>query len=1102
MDAIKRERTALRSAFTKAHNGFQSKIADEAITKELESDDTYKTLFLTAKLRVTSLNSPNVSVHPVPNVVVDRKTMKLPSIELPKFSGNIKEWLPFWSQFKKINDDNTISGEDKYQYLIQATVPGSRANEIVNSFPPTGENFEKAVATLKSRFGRDDLLVEFYVRELLGLVLQNALKGNKRPASLASLYDRLESYIRSLDTLGVTKDKCTAMLFPLVESSLPEEILRAWQRSGQRGFTETDGQSETNDRLTKLLEFLRLEVESEERIDLALTGFGLSEPEVEKKPKGKVELVKDVPSANVLLVAKSERKFICIFCKAEHEKLCRDDIVSEREREYNSNSRDKLENEKALATLSDFPMVCLQTLRIELYSHSRKRVVRAVIDTASQRSYVRTDVAKDLQYIPINKVDVTHSLFGGAKSETKELDVFLIRMRNLENSFSYIDSDSQRIDVLIGADIAGKLLTGKKFVLKNGLTAFETLLGWTIIRRLPEKSKSVDSAIMITTMLVREARVTDLWNLDVIGITDPIEKLEKAKRDDKVWKFFINTAKLNQEARYEVRLPWVENHIPVSDNYDVACCRLKNSISKLKKQNLYDAYSEVFKEWLAENIIEIVPEHEIENISHYLPHRPVIKEEGTTAIRPVFDAMSCAKGFPSLNNCLEQGPNLIERVTSNLNRFREGEIGVVADIRKAFLQIVIHKSDRDFLRFLWMEGDKIITFRHCRVVFGLVCSPFLLSAILTLVLESAIKKTEEDVNCKWSKETIEKLKNGFYVDNCVVSVDSDCERDKFIREATTVLASGAFDLRGWESSGDCQERETTLVLGILWNKKRDTLSINPNIMNVENTNIVTKRSILAATHKIYDPLGIKCPVSLLPKLLIRKLWDDKVDWDRELENGKDDFLRWLKDLPILKTIEIPRKLGRGDLSLHVFGDASRFAYASVVFARIEDEGIVSVRLLNAKSRMAPKNATIPRLELMAATISVRLAISVSQALTRPISKITYWTDSTTVLAWIKRDSQWNTFVWNRVNEIRTYSKPENWRFICGELNPADLPSRGCSPSKLVESEWWLGPKWLYNIESKCPIQIEGVREEEIRSEMKKGPLVQMVNVDKTEFKPG
>jgi len=309
MDTIKKQRKVLRIAFTKALTAFttkmdsdclseekivafqflemkmteletvhstynqmlfQSNLEEDDIDKEIESDDSYRTHYLTAKMKISRImqSTPEAGTRTIPSNTI--KTSKLPKLELSKFSGNIKDWLPFWSQFKKINDDSTISQEDKMQYLQQATVPDSRANELVKSFPPTGENYEKAVMSLKNRFGRDDIIVEFYVRELLSLVLQNAVRGNKKSA-LASIYDKLECYIRALETLGVTTDKCAAMLYPLVESSLPEEVLRAWQRSGQR---EAHGQHETTDRLSKLLKFLQLEVENEERIDLALTASG------------------------------------------------------------------------------------------------------------------------------------------------------------------------------------------------------------------------------------------------------------------------------------------------------------------------------------------------------------------------------------------------------------------------------------------------------------------------------------------------------------------------------------------------------------------------------------------------------------------------------------------------------------------------------------------------------------------------------------------------------------------------------------------------------------------------------------------------------------
>jgi hypothetical protein len=67
---------------------------------------------------------------------------------------------------------------------------------------------------------------------------------------------------------------------------------------------------------------------------------------------------------------------------------------------------------------------------------------------------------------------------------------------------------------------------------------------------------------------------------------------------------------------------------------------------------------------------------------HYLTHRPVVKESGTTRVRPVFDASARERGQPSLNQCLEEGVNLMEIIPTLLLRFLLHWIGIIADIRK------------------------------------------------------------------------------------------------------------------------------------------------------------------------------------------------------------------------------------------------------------------------------------------------------------------------------------------------------------------------------------------------------------------------------------
>ncbi|GFY24035.1 integrase_H2C2 domain-containing protein [Trichonephila clavipes] len=117
-------------------------------------------------------------------------------------------------------------------------------------------------------------------------------------------------------------------------------------------------------------------------------------------------------------------------------------------------------------------------------------------------------------------------------------------------------------------------------------------------------------------------------------------------------------------------------------------------------------YEEVFNEWENEDIIEKVESHQEIDEEHYLPHRPVFKENSTTKVRPVFDGSAKEKNSPSINDCLEKGPNLIELIPSLINRFRFGKFGVIADIKKAFLQIGVNSKEK--LDKLIVESQEIL----------------------------------------------------------------------------------------------------------------------------------------------------------------------------------------------------------------------------------------------------------------------------------------------------------------------------------------------------------------------------------------------------------
>lgn len=94
----------------------------------------------------------------------------------------------------------------------------------------------------------------------------------KQENLIASLYDKLETQLNALESLGVTSDKYAAMLYPLVESALPDEVLKTWQRiRSQKTIHQVQNVEE--DQLKPLMQFLRAEVDSEMRLNLARAGM-------------------------------------------------------------------------------------------------------------------------------------------------------------------------------------------------------------------------------------------------------------------------------------------------------------------------------------------------------------------------------------------------------------------------------------------------------------------------------------------------------------------------------------------------------------------------------------------------------------------------------------------------------------------------------------------------------------------------------------------------------------------------------------------------------------------------------------------------------------
>ena len=262
-------------------------------------------------------------------------------------------------------------------------------------------------------------------------------------------------------------------------------------------------------------------------------------------------------------------------------------------------------------------------------------------------------------------------------------------------------------------------------------------------------------------------------------------------------------------------------------------------------------------------------------------------------------------------------------------------------------------------------------------------------------------------------------------------------------------------------------------------------------------NEVTKRSILACLAKIYDPLGLVSPTTLIGKLIYRDSCDQKLAWDVPVPSKLNSrWKKWAGELPV--DVEFPRSIVRHQetierIDLHGFGDASGSGVACAVYAVVSQRSGTNQSLVTAKSRLTKKNTTIPRLELTSAHMATNLLINVKNALSGfPIGELHAWLDSTVALYWIENGGDYKQFVANRVRKIRDHEEIV-WHHVPTEDNPADVGSRGASVTN--HKLWWDDPRWLGDRE-KWPPDILVKSSSETKAETKMTKEIINVGVER------
>lgn len=779
--------------------------------------------------------------------------------------------------------------------------------------------------------------------------------------------------------------------------------------------------------------------------------------------------------------------------------------------------------------------VLLATAIVTVFApNGQSRLARALLDQGSQSSFVSTNLVQQLR---LHKIRTPISVTGLGGEHTSHIDYSVqLRVGNSQKSSSVfstrafivpnisqyvpppIDVDlyqelsnltladptpasKQRIELLLGADVFAQVIRpGIRNTRNNGPVAQNTVFGWVLSGRTnPDQGAPDAPTFAITshhgvTVDPLERALSRFWETETVPESRTLTPLE-----NECERHFRATYSRDTTGRFIVRLPF-SKPLPddfLGDSLRGASASLKRLTLKLRDdEKVNRQYAQFIREY--ESLGHMTRLHRIDSSRTYIPHRAVLREDSlTTKLRVVFNASHRTSSGYSLNDILHTGPKLQLDISRILLEWRLHKFVLVADIEKMFRQIFVHPQDRKYQCVLWKNecNGNLEAYELNTVTYGTACAPYLSMRVIQEI------NSLEGSNYPLASPI---LKNSVYVDDVFMGAP-----DKHLLEQTRIqvchlLARGGFHLRKW-AGNDAQtlrnipetehshaidlrifDEQELKVLGIRWIPSDDAFYFNLQNFAVRHGNF-SKRELLSEIAKLFDPLGWLSPIIVRAKILMQQQWLEKIHWDDNVSDAtRESWNQFCIDWRALNTMRIPRWIRHApdtrELQIHAFSDASRAAYSCAVYARVTAlSGVTYTTLLAAKTRVAPvKTLSIPRLELNGAVLQTELTNHVIQSMAIPVSRVVCWTDSTIVLAWLrKHPAAWKTAVANRTSTIHTTLPNAVWKHVPTRDNPADLNSRGLSAQDLLSSTLWIeGPPWLKRDEEEWPAQQTHETEEE------------------------
>lgn len=1076
--------------------------------------------------------------------------IKLPPLKLPLFNGNPHLWLEFRDIYLSLihkNDD--MDDICKFHYL-KSYLEGE-ASVVIKSVTVCADNYEIAWSLLCERYNNKRLLVSQHLKCLFNI----EPLSRETDRGMRNLIDSISKNLQALKTLGECTDKWDTLIIYMATTKLDNATARRWEE-----FRNDIKDSPTLNDFFKFLRnradvletvsSTRPDFKNEKRhvvpktksfiasaSDAPSTSYQCMSCKQNHRlvecPKFKslsiddryTQVIQWKLCKNCLRPGHHTyqcRSIGCKICKRKHSTILHKQTDNQQLlRNENANASATSNTHLPQATASSSPepaeqqttaqaqtsitlstvscdQVLLSTALLEVTCDGNKHVLRALLDSGSQSSFISEKAQKIINCktmevnrsvsginnttLQINKhcdliINSMHSNFSipvkfyVVPTITDKLPNMKVTTQlNIPTNINLADPQfchPSEVDLLLGSDVFWDLIGSNQIKLgRNKPVLTETELGWIVAGPTGGSRSGPSNSQEMKCNFSQDIKdqLAKFWELEELPATKVV-----SSEDTYCENLFNDTTYRDADGRFTVTIPLRESPDVLGDSYKMAERRFLNIEKRLSKdQSLRQAYSDFIHEYKNLGHLTEIPRPEF---GSFIPHHSVIRQTSeTTRLRVVFDASAATTTGKSFNDIQYVGPVVQDDLLSILMRFRQHTYVVTADVEKMYRQVLVEPSQRYLQLILWRDevSEPIRVLQLNTVSYGTASAPYL----STRCLLQLAKECEDEA----IKQVIE---HDFYIDDLLSGSQTEVELSHICESVTNKLKSACFPLRKFHTNApmvvknslgtmipkDLDVTSQSSVLGLIWHPVDDKLQFSTQL---DMTPPVTKRTILSNSAKIFDPLGLLSAITITPKIILQRLWLTKLDWDdlipAELSRKWQDYVGNLK---CLTNIDIPRCVlcpKYKTITLHSFSDASQEAYAGCIYlSSIDSEGTSLVRLLCAKAKVAPlKPTSIPRLELLGALLSVRLSVKVKQALRCRIDQVFHWTDSSVVLSWLEAEPRsLKTFVSNRVGAIQELSPGGMWRHIPGDQNPADLASRGVDPQQLCNSAlWWQGPSFL------------------------------------------